>query len=250
MLYLLDKLIRRRMSSTIYFKRGSQGFYYTINKDGKEFAFDGHFPILWAMRELKVSDFPASSFHENVPKDYIVTGAFNCKVCEVLGSFNGVITSYCINCLTLLQSKGENCGCLCMYHISSGKCATKNVDCPSPCESEDCCFKTYLKGVNLWEIGDREMFEKRQTNWRQEFVGSEEDLKKQEEDNVIFEDYLTRIENEDILSSFISSSSSESSLEELELDIDSFISLDDDSMPELVEYLDEDDDDDDGFYRR
>ena len=187
------------MNSPIYFKRGSQGLYYTINKDGKEFTFDGHFPILWAMRELKVSDFPGSSFHENVPKDSIVTGALNCRVCEVLGSFNGVVTSYCINCVTLLQSIGENCGCLCMYHVSNGSDVTGKRDYRCPCDSEDCCFKTYLKGVNLWEIGDEDLFEKKRTDWRQEFVRSEEELKIQEEKNIIFEDYLTTIEKEDEL---------------------------------------------------
>jgi hypothetical protein len=59
------------MNSPINFKRGSQGFYYTVDKNGKEIAFDGHFPLLWAMREFKVSDFPGGSFHENVPKDMV-----------------------------------------------------------------------------------------------------------------------------------------------------------------------------------
>jgi len=252
---LLDKLIRKRMSSSLNLKRGSQGLYYTIDSDNENIAFDGHFPIVWAMRELKVIDFPVGSFQDHIPKDTKVTGALNCNGCRVFGSFNGVITNYCINCMTLLESIGEKCGCLCMYRINSNLCIEKSTGYQCPCKNEDCCFKTYLKGVNLWEIGDECIFEKKRHNWRQEFVRSEEELKEEEYNNMIFEDYLAAIENEDMVAETESDESiSMPGLIDCSSDVD-------DSMPGLIDCPSEDDDsipgllysssdEDECFYRR
>ena len=109
-------------------KKGSQGLYYTI--DGREdVAFDIHFPLAWVLRDISLSK-----------------GALNCSECRVGGKMNGVIVSYCINCVTDLMSLGEQCGCLCIYNDIA-------------CNYDECCFKTYLKDVNLWEIGDERLFE-------------------------------------------------------------------------------------------
>jgi hypothetical protein len=207
-------------SLQIKIKRGSQGLYYTI--DGKEdVAFDCHFPITWAVRELTVKDFPYSTYPSDYPKNKKVTGAFHCNECRLKGSFNGVIVSYCIECLTDLSSIGERCGCLCLYDIRTEEDITNN-----PCEYEDCCLKTYLSGISLWEIGDREVFEK--GNYNHAFFGSEIDCVKIED-----LDREPELE-ESILIYSESESDSDSDLNSLLDDISGGES-DLESLPDLVE---------------
>ena len=164
------------MEERIKIKKGSQGLCYIINRNGKEITFDGHYPICWALRELKVKD--------------RITGALNCKKCEMTGRLNGVIISYCINCIFALQSIGESCGCLCIHNIKKRYIINDVINDVINCESNECCFKTYLKGVKIWEIGDRDLFEECGSCLREEFVGSEEDIKEEELNNRIYEDIV------------------------------------------------------------
>jgi len=172
-------------------KKGSQGLYYTI--DGREdVAFDIHFPLAWVLRDISLSK-----------------GALNCSECRRGCKMNGVIVSYCINCLTDLMSLGEQCGCLCIYNDIA-------------CDYDECCFKTYLKGVALWEIGDEILSE-----------GDDENpLFYREEDS----------SGSSIFSNDTSRSNDSDSFESL-LDIQSNNSLDSDSdsIPDLIDAEEEPD---------
>jgi hypothetical protein len=230
-------------SLQIKIKRGSQGLYYTM--DGKEdIAFDGHFPITWAVRELTVEDFPYSTYPSDYPKNKKVTGALHCNECRLRGSFNGVIVSYCIECFTDLSSIGERCGCLCLYNIRTGEDITNK-----PCEYDECCLKTYLKGISLWEIGDREVFEK--GNYNHAFFGSEVDFIKMEDS-----DRDSESAREDMFdySESDTASISDSLLDdisgaEMDLDLDSLPDLveADDDVPDLIS---DENSIESGFYRQ
>ena len=133
--------------------KGSQGLYYVF--EGKEdIGFDIHFPLEWAVRD----------FHERETS--------YCNECVSQGSFNGVIVSYCKSCLTNIRSKKEKGGCLCIYSVISGEDINNKAE--YPCDKEECCFKTYLEGINPWEIGDIDLFEKGKFDYI--FIKSEEDL--------------------------------------------------------------------------
>lgn len=260
---MLDILYHKRMENSIIIKKGSQGLYYmkSYTNTNKDIAFDAHFPILWAVRELKVSDFPRSTFEEGLPEDKVVTGALNCEECAIYGSFNGVVTSYCIDCLSSLQSIGEKCGCLCMYRVRTSRDVTISDPYRCPCDSDECCFKTYLKGVNLWEIGDIGQFnrKKEKTDWGQEFVASKEDVEIRYEEEYDIEQRIKDNETiSELFSEFDSSSisSSGSLLESLSSnsicgDDDEDVEMDED-MPELIECTEDEEEEsgtEDYFYR-
>jgi len=221
-------------------KKGSQGMYYTI--DGNEdIAFDCHFPMVWAIRDLCVQDFPNCTYPADFVKEKKVTGALNCNGCRLNGCFNGVIVSYCIDCVTDLRSIGEKCGCLCMYDICSLEEIKKYE---RPCDDEECCLKTYLNGIKSWEIGDKILFEKNGCN--DKFIESEVDCIEMEEYN-----YLPECDEE----KSILSESSDSEICSLNDILDNIsctdLELEEDSssMPELVE-VDSESDNESGFYRR
>ena len=133
--------------------KGSQGLYYII--DGKEdVGIDSRFPLEWIVRDL------------------CEKRGINCNICLERGFFNGVMVSYCMECLMVLRSEGKKCGCLCIYNITSGENEKNGVE--YPCDDDECCFKTYLKGVHPWEIGDRSLFEKKGSEYI--FIGSEKDI--------------------------------------------------------------------------
>ena len=212
-------------SLEIIIKQGSQGLYYTI--DGKEdILFDIHFPIVWAIRELATEDFPSSTYPCDYPKNKKVTGALYCSDCRLNGSFNGVIVSYCTECLINLHSIGEKCGCLCLYNIRTLEDITNK-----PCEYSDCCLNTYLRGIQLWNIGDREVFEKRGYNLV--FIGSDADCITIEEATSDPEESI-QIYSETEPETGSDSDSLLDNLSGSELDLD--------SLPDLVEPEEDDDD--------
>jgi hypothetical protein len=230
----------------IIIKQGSQGLYYSI--DGKEDSiFDIHFPIVWAIRELTTDDFPSLTYPCDYPKNKKVTGALYCSDCRLRGSFNGVIVSYCRECVTNLRSIGEKCGCFCLYNIRTLEDITNK-----PCEYSDCCLKTYLSGIQLWNIGDREVFEKK--GYKHAFIGSDADCIPMEEVQSEPEESI-RIYSE---TEPESGSDSDSLLDDLsgsELDLDSLPDLEPEPEPEddedQVPYLIYDDASiESGFYRQ
>lgn len=236
--------------SNIKIKKGSNGLYYSLEGNDDVF-FDIHFPIIWAIRELRVKDFPQGTYPSNFEKDKKVTGALNCNDCKKKCSLNGVIVSYCIECLMCLISIGEKCGCVCMYDVSSIEYINKSgeSECRSPCDRAECCFKTYLKDVNLWEIGDAEILKNSESNI---LIESEECL----EIEKIYEEECVNIISES--STNISTISDNNLLDNLSV-YDSF--SENDSIPDLideeyesdsmVQLIEEDynSDRDSGFYR-
>jgi hypothetical protein len=214
-------------SLQIVIKRGSQGLYYSI--DGKEdIIFDIHFPIVWTIRELTTEDFPLSTYPCDYPKNKKVTGALYCSECRLNGSLNGAIVSYCTECFTNLHSIGEKCGCLCLYNIRTLEDITNK-----PCEYIDCCLKTYLRGIPLWNIGDREVFEKRGYNFV--FIGSDADC-------ITIEDPIS--EPEESITIYSETEPETGSELDSILDNLSESDLDLNSLPDLVEAEEDQDDED------
>jgi hypothetical protein len=151
-----------------------------------------------------------------------------------------------------------------MYRVKTSRDVTISDPYRCPCVSDECCFKTYLKGVNLWEIGDIGQFnrKKEKTDWGQEFVASKEDveiryeeeydiderIKDSETISELFSDFDTAsISSDSLLNSLSSNSICGDDDEDVEMDED-----DDDEMPELIECSEDEEEEsgtEDYFYR-
>lgn len=118
--------------------QGSQGKYYVWNF----IPYDIHFPLEWAMN-------PQKTMITNVKEDgidsFITHGPENCVNCLDVGLWNGVFIGYCASCAQnaydLKRGNGMvECGMECMYDIDA--------------YDRKSMWNTYMKGVNLMDIGD------------------------------------------------------------------------------------------------
>lgn len=135
-----------------YIYKGSFGKVYKldiINNKNSNIYYDIHFPDEWLFNE-KESQYDGKKW---------ITGPLNCNYCRKQGIWNGVFIGYCNKCAEIhMYERGRG---LFGYKTDKGKPyevekIIKNkyiIDTPH----FSSIFDTYLKNVNINEIGDVEL---------------------------------------------------------------------------------------------
>jgi len=134
--------------------KGSKGLYYYIEddnacEDDKLFPvyYDIHFPLQWALNE-KIVD----TYHGE-----IVTGPPHCDNCKDYGYYNGVFIGYCLNCAEVFDyTRGNG-----MTNIGPGIELDETMVAfdLTDYKKENSMWNTYLKNINLDDIGDQKLYE-------------------------------------------------------------------------------------------
>jgi len=139
----------------IHIYQGTLGKYYYIendndNENNKLFPiyYDIHFPIDWIFNEETIY----SHFGKNN-----ITGPQDCDNCKYYGYYNGVFIGYCLNCADKLEYERGNG----MTPIGPGIELDETMVAfdLTNYKKENSMWNTYLKDVNLNEIGDEKLYE-------------------------------------------------------------------------------------------
>lgn len=149
--------ITLEISIKIY--QGSYGKYYCIHRLGKEeedpfpIYYDIHFPLNWVFNE-EFKQYPCST-SKNFNSDTF-TGPNHCSTCRQYGFYNGVFIGYCLNCAYEFENSRGN-----------GLTDVEGVELKEDMVAFDLTYfqkknsiwNTYLKGVDLKDIGDQHLKE-------------------------------------------------------------------------------------------
>lgn len=130
--------------------QGSMGKYYCINENSNNlFAiniyYDIHFPLEWALFKHTFLIY-GESYN---------TGPHFCNNCKYFGYHNGVFIGYCMNCASAFNYKRGN-GMTDLYKEVDENMIAFDL---SNLKKENSMWNTYLKDVNLSEIGDNKLKE-------------------------------------------------------------------------------------------
>jgi hypothetical protein len=114
------------------------------------------------MGEGKYYSYDDELYHNSFPEEWAMnhvagTGPKECGNCKYVGHWNGVFIGYCGNCAKYVYLGERGCG-----FIELGKELYKHNDCVS-------AFETYLKDVNLDDIGDTDFFDSAKVVEEQEY---------------------------------------------------------------------------------
>ena len=137
---------------TVYIFQGSNGKYYHIKDSSVKTNFttiinyDIHFPLDWIFSE-ETSYCPYGK--------PFTTGPLSCLNCKEHGFYNGVFISYCANCAQEFEYKRGN-GVIEVGIEINEEMAAFDL---SEIKKENSMWNTYLKNVNLNEIGDTQLKE-------------------------------------------------------------------------------------------
>jgi hypothetical protein len=138
--------LKENVAIEIY--QGSHGKYYKIiEKNNELFAinYDIHFPLEWALFK--------NSFL--IYGEIYNTGPIYCKNCKLFGYQNGVFIGYCMNCASSFNYKRGNGMTDLNIEVDENMIALDLLN----YKKENSMWKTYLKNVNLNEIGDNKLKE-------------------------------------------------------------------------------------------
>jgi len=109
---------------------GDNRQYYSYDEE----LYTGTFPTEWAKTHL------------------FGTGPKECKNCESYGMWNGVFVGYCANCALFVYNGERGRGLMGLLKENTSKNA----------KSSPSIFETYLKGVDLHKIGDKDFMDSAQ----------------------------------------------------------------------------------------
>jgi hypothetical protein len=130
--------------------QGTHGKYYCIQKmehdDLFPIYYDIHFPLHWALNEKKY-------YYLN---DKYITGPLHCTNCKDYGFYNGVFIGYCLNCAKELEYTRGN-GMIDEEGVEFDETMV-NFDL-NDYNRENSMWNTYLKDVDLREMGDVQLKE-------------------------------------------------------------------------------------------
>jgi len=138
----------------------------------KEVIFCGHRRHYYMYNEeLYTATFPIEWAENHLPG----TGPKECSNCACYGSWNGVFIGYCANCAD---------------YEYNGECGRGFIDCGKENNAEEVqhfssAFDTYLKNVNMDEIGDKDFVDSARMMMIEEvneFVDSLEDESDEEDE--------------------------------------------------------------------
>jgi len=137
--------------------KGSKGLYYCIeddnaSEDDKLFPiyYDIHFPLQWTLEEKTTY-----IYYDN-EKILFTTGPLHCNNCKLYGYYNGVFIGYCINCAEEFEYKrGNGMTDLVGLELNEDMVAFDLTN----IVKENSMWNTYLKNVNLDDIGDEKLQE-------------------------------------------------------------------------------------------
>lgn len=136
------------MSLPTNIQYSDDGRYYTVNHQRQKIKYAKAFPIEWALYDTFIEpDLQNLSSKSSKINSYV--GSVNCANCRKYGSYNGVFVQYCKNCV----NQSERPGCNCMLQKIMPKHIPKGKIYGYECDSKYCIFRTYLRDVNLCEIG-------------------------------------------------------------------------------------------------
>ena len=121
--------------------QGTHGKYYIWNY----IPYDIHFPVKWAMNPKKTM---ITNEKEDGVDSFITHGPENCVNCLEVGIWNGVFIGYCMNCCQFAYDATRGNGM-----IECGQEFTFDVE----LYDRKSMWNTYMKGVNLNEIGDKNL---------------------------------------------------------------------------------------------
>jgi hypothetical protein len=140
--------------SRLHVFEGTEGMYYYIENDHDSdekklfpIYYDIHFPLNWVFNEEIIY----SPFGENT-----LTGPSSCDNCKYYGFYNGVFIGYCLNCANVFD-----------YTRGNGMTPEQGVELDETMvafdltnyKKENSMWNTYLKDVNLNEIGDAKLYQ-------------------------------------------------------------------------------------------
>ena len=136
------------------------GSHYIIKNQPQKVKYDKHFPVDWALYDTFIE--PKI---QNIQNTNHYVGSVYCGNCRRYGSYNGVFVQYCKNCV--LHSKRPGCKCI-LQHIMPKKMkmgAIYGYECDNKC----CVFRTYLKDVNLCNIGIKRKTNKKKSHFNKKY---------------------------------------------------------------------------------
>ena len=122
----------------------NDGRYYTIKNQSQKVKYDKHFPVDWALYDTFIE--PKI---QNLQRTNRYVGSVYCGNCRRYGSYNGVFVQYCKNCV--FESKRPGCACI-LQNVMPKKIKKGEIY-GFECNNRCCVFKTYLKDVDLCNIG-------------------------------------------------------------------------------------------------
>lgn len=142
----------------VHIYQGTSGKYYCIENDNDNdeiklfpIYYDIHFPLDWVIHQKQTHIYYNGKILLTVP------GPQDCDNCKYFGYYNGVFIGYCLNCADELEYKRGNG----MTPIGPGVELDETMVAfdLTNYKKENSMWNTYLKDVNLNEIGDEKLYE-------------------------------------------------------------------------------------------